>query len=221
MAIEPDGQRRSSASEPAMNRTALAALVLISSFAAISSTAPQAEAKSPLMISGDFGVRDLYPKTIRSYRRAKAKLKNLERAYRTAVSRRDARSAARIKRAHQRLRRKAQKALAKLKRVRTTRVVVWGNAMSKMPPKKIAAFLRRNPTWQGKTVHIYGKNGSLKAGKVRPSTFDRRGKAKRPTIKRPRKPVKRPTPMPGGFIPQTHPIPGANGPSSGGIFGLG
>ncbi len=203
-----------------MFRTALTALIVFSSFAATLSVAPTAEARSSLMISGNFGVRELYPKTLKSYKRAKAKLARLARFYRNAVRRGDNETAARYKKAHGRLLRKAKKAQRKLQRVRTSHVVVWGDAMDRFPPKKIAAFLRKHRKWQGKTVHIYGRDGKLRVGKNRPATFDRRGQ-RRPAKKPKKKSGFRPQPTHGGFIPQTQPIPGADVPSSGGLFGIG
>ena len=208
-----------------MYRTALNTLVILSCISTSLSLASNAEAGPPrdharrgLMISTDYGVRDLYPKTLKNYYRGKARLKKLAAAYYNAVRRGDRKAAARYERKHRAVGIKAQKRLQKLKSVRPTRVVVWGEAMDKMPPKKIAALLRKKRKWQGGTVHIYGVNGNPKIGRRRPAKFDRRQRDKRPS-----KQAKKPARGSGGMTPIPYNVPTGSGgtvPTYNGLYGV-
>ncbi len=200
-----------------MTRFAIASLVAFVTL--IVAHAPDAHAGTrPTRISGQFGVQELYPKTIKRYNKYRSNEVKLRRAYDAAMRRGDEHTVARIRKLYAENESKMMKALKKLRSVRgVTTVVVWGDAGDRMPRSKIAKFLRKKRDWQGRTVHFYARDGKLKySGRV-PRTYDGKKRKARPTPK--------PTPsvLPGGFIPQTKPLPGSSGSggAGGGIFGLG
>lgn len=202
-----------------MNR--LATLSLIAFATVISSIvfSPAAHAGDrTTRISGQFGVAELYPKTLSRYHRGRAKLDRLKRDHEVARRRGDGRTVARIEASYRKTEASVARAAKKLNRVRgVTTVVVWGDAGNKMPRDKIASFLRRKREWQGGTVHFYNRDGRLKANTKLPRTFD--GSKRRTSAPRPR-PTPRPTLSP-GFVPQTHLLPGGRTtPAPTRIFGI-
>ncbi len=212
-----------------MTRLIIAISIAVASMAASLSLAPYAHATQPSRIAGQFGVQELYPKTIKRYKAAKRKLANLKKAYRTAQRAHDRDRMTRIEKSFQSTLASAKKALRKLKKVRgVATVVVWGDAGDTMPRDKITEFLRKTPSWQGRTVHIYARDGKLKYGAGAPTTYDDRKNGRSGSKDKGRRSHPGVAPLPPGSI-VVPPLPNKRrdrGSSSkdglgSGIFGLG